>query len=220
MGSKLFVSYLAQSKSQGPCHYTWASQGLTLATAVTSPLVLLSLASRLEKHKSCFSLLLRACAFAIPSGGSDGEESACNAGDLGLIPGSERSSGEGNGNPLLYPCRENFLSRGVWWTAVHGITKSWTRLSDWHTHSLSTLRCLFKRHLGEIPSRCILYKIPVSSSEKAAPVFLILFYSFPFVMPYFYSWLFIVCLLISDTLLTGVLAFWKWGLCFAVISYS
>ena len=40
-------------------------------------------------------------------GGSEGKASACNAGDLGLIPGLGRSSGEGNGNPLQYPCLEN-----------------------------------------------------------------------------------------------------------------
>ena len=43
------------------------------------------------------------------SGGSDSKESACNAGDLGLIPGLGRSPGEGNGNPLQYSCLENFL---------------------------------------------------------------------------------------------------------------
>ena len=45
-------------------------------------------------------------------GGSDGKESACNAGDLGLIPGSGRSPGEGNGNPLHYSCLENPMERG------------------------------------------------------------------------------------------------------------
>ena len=45
-------------------------------------------------------------------GGSDGKESACNAGDLGLIPGSGRSPGEGNGNPLHYSCLENSMERG------------------------------------------------------------------------------------------------------------
>ena len=44
-------------------------------------------------------------------GGSDGKESACNVGDPGLIPGSGRSPGEGNGNPLQYSCLENFMDR-------------------------------------------------------------------------------------------------------------
>ena len=56
--------------------------------------------------------------------------SACNAGDLGSIPGSGRSSGEGNGNPLQYSCLENPMDRGAWWAAVHGVAKSCTRLSD------------------------------------------------------------------------------------------
>ena len=63
-------------------------------------------------------------------GGSDGEESACNAGNLGLIPGLGRSSGGGSGNPLQYSCLENFMDRGPWQAIVHGVAKSQTRLSD------------------------------------------------------------------------------------------
>ena len=63
-------------------------------------------------------------------GGSAGKESACNAGDPGLIPGSGRSPGEGNGHLLQYCCLENPVDRGAWWAAVHGVTKSQTRLSD------------------------------------------------------------------------------------------
>ena len=62
-------------------------------------------------------------------GGSEGKESACNAGDPGLIPGSGRSPGEGNGNQLQYPCLENPMDRGVCWATVHGVAKSRTRLS-------------------------------------------------------------------------------------------
>ena len=47
-------------------------------------------------------------------GGSDGKESACNAQDLGLIPGSGRAPGEGNGNPLQYSCLENPMDGGAW----------------------------------------------------------------------------------------------------------
>ena len=47
-------------------------------------------------------------------GGSNGKESACNAGDLGLIPGSGRFLGEGNGNPLQYSCLENPMDGGAW----------------------------------------------------------------------------------------------------------
>ena len=63
-------------------------------------------------------------------GGSGGEESVCNAGDLGLIPESGRSPGEGNGNPLQYPYLGNPMDKGAWQTTVQGVTKSWTRLSD------------------------------------------------------------------------------------------
>ena len=58
------------------------------------------------------------------SDGSDGEEFACNAGDQGLIPGSGRSPGEGNGYPLLYSCLENLMDRGVWWATVYGAAES------------------------------------------------------------------------------------------------
>ena len=52
-------------------------------------------------------------------GGSDGNKSACNAGDPGSIPGLGRSPGEGNGNPLQYSCLENSMGRGAWQAAVH-----------------------------------------------------------------------------------------------------
>ena len=63
---------------------------------------------------------------------SDGKESACNAGDLGSIPGSGRSSGEGTGNPLQYSCLENPTDRGAWQATGRGVAKSVkeTRLSD------------------------------------------------------------------------------------------
>ena len=55
---------------------------------------------------------------------------AYNAGDLGLVTGSGKSSGEGKGNPLQYSCLENPMDRGAWWTTVHGVAKSQTWLSD------------------------------------------------------------------------------------------
>ena len=58
------------------------------------------------------------------SGGSDRKESACNAGDLALIPGLGRSPGEGNGNPLQYSCLENPMDRGAWQAAVQGLKES------------------------------------------------------------------------------------------------
>ena len=62
--------------------------------------------------------------------GSDGKESACNAGDMDSIPGLGRSPGEGNGNPPQYSCLKNPRDRGAWQAAVHGVAKSQTRLSD------------------------------------------------------------------------------------------
>ena len=53
-----------------------------------------------------------------------GKESACNAEDLGLIPGSERSPGGGHGNPLQYSCYENPMDSGAWWTTVHEVAES------------------------------------------------------------------------------------------------
>ena len=61
---------------------------------------------------------------------SDNKESACNVGDLGLIPGLERSPGGGHGNPLQYSCLENPMDRGAWPATAQGVTKSWTQLSD------------------------------------------------------------------------------------------
>ena len=55
---------------------------------------------------------------------SVGKESACNAGDPGSAPGSGRSPGEGNGNPLQYSCLENPMVEGAWWATVHGAQES------------------------------------------------------------------------------------------------
>ena len=61
--------------------------------------------------------------------GSANKESTCNVGDLGSIPGLERSPGEGNGYPFQYSDLENSMN-----CTVHGVAKSWTRLSDFHFH--------------------------------------------------------------------------------------
>ena len=79
-------------------------------------------------------------------GGSDGKTSACSAEDPGSIPGSGRSPGEGNGNPLQYSCLENSMDGGAWWATVHGVAKSWTQLSDF------TFRCVpAPGHQGATP---------------------------------------------------------------------
>ena len=80
-------------------------------------------ASQLQEEMWCFP------------GGSAVKASASNAGDLGLIPGSGRSPGGGDGNPLQYSCLENSMDRGTWWATVHGVTKSWTRLKWLSMHT-------------------------------------------------------------------------------------
>ena len=63
-------------------------------------------------------------------GGSEGKGSAYNVGDLGSIPGSGRSPGEGNGNPLQYSWLENPTDGEAWQATVHGVAKSWTQPSN------------------------------------------------------------------------------------------
>jgi len=58
--------------------------------------------------------------------GSNGKESACNAGDYGSVPGWGRSHGKGNGYPLQYSCLENTMDRGTWQATVHGVAKNRT----------------------------------------------------------------------------------------------
>ena len=72
-------------------------------------------------------------------GSSDGKASAYNAEDLGSIPMSGRSPGEGNGNPLQYSCLENPVDRGAWWAAAHRVTKSRARLSDFTSLHFTSL---------------------------------------------------------------------------------
>ena len=76
-----------------------------------------------------FNKIKNQCLMDFP-GSSDGKASAYNGGDLGLIPGSGTSPGEGNGNPLQYSCLENPMDGGAWQATVHGVAKSRTGLSD------------------------------------------------------------------------------------------
>ena len=66
--------------------------------------------------------------------GSEGKESACNAGDLGSVSGSGRSPGEGNDYPLQYSCLENPRDRGAWQAPVHGICRVTHRATNTHFH--------------------------------------------------------------------------------------
>ena len=92
------------------------------------------------------TLTSKTCAHGFP-GGSDGKRSACNAGDQGSIPGSGRSPGEGNGNPLQYSCLENLMGRGALQATIYGVAKSQTWLSDSHRHTDMT-EWLTHTHLG------------------------------------------------------------------------
>ena len=99
------------------------------------------LKSLLQHHSSKALILWHSVFFIVqllhPWGfpvGSDGKESAFNVGDLGLISGSGRSPGEGNGNPLQYSCLENSMDGGAWWATVHGVAKSRTWLSEFTFH--------------------------------------------------------------------------------------
>ena len=87
-------------------------------------------------------------------GGSDGKKkSAYNTGDTGSIPGSGRSPGEENGNPLQYSCLENSMNRGACRAIVRGVTNSWTRLKRLSTHShTNTLTDEYQRLLH--PQSC------------------------------------------------------------------
>ena len=79
--------------------------------------------------------------------GSDGKESVYSAGDPGLIPGSGRSPGEGHSNPLQYSYLENPMDGGAWQAIVHGVEKSWTRLS--HLTSLHFTSLHFTTEEGQ-----------------------------------------------------------------------
>ena len=79
-------------------------------------------ATRIFEKAALHSILINYLILGFP-GGSDCKESACNGGDQGPSPGSGRSPGEGNGNPLQYSCLENSTGRGAWWATVCGIAE-------------------------------------------------------------------------------------------------
>ena len=88
-------------------------------------------------------------------GSSVGKESACSAGDPGLIPGSGRSPGEGNGKPLQYPCPENLMDSGAWWAAVH---ESQRVGHDWETQ------------FSSVAQSCLTLCDPMNCSPPGLPV--------------------------------------------------
>ena len=77
------------------------------------------------------------------SGGTVGKNPPTNTADTrdaGSTPRLGRSPGKGNGNPLQYSCPGNPMDGGAWRATVHGVTKSWTRLSNWHICTLSDIQ--------------------------------------------------------------------------------
>ena len=113
-------------------------------------------------------------------GGSDSKASACNAGNLGSIPGSGRSPGEGNGNPLQYSCLENSMDGGG---TLHGVTESQTWLSNFTSlhlvnsnvlelvswfwqmyHGRAWVRAMWE--LGSLPTNLKLFHIPKVKALK------------------------------------------------------
>ena len=87
-------------------------------------------------YNACFiTVILGVIVEGFP-GGSNGKESACNAGDPGLILGLRRSPGEGNGYPLQYSCLENSVDRGAWQATALGVVKSQMQMSDQCTHTV------------------------------------------------------------------------------------
>ena len=88
----------------------------------------------------CMFSYLFSCGFP---GGSDGKDSAYNARNPGLIPGSGRFPREGNGNPFQYTCLENPMDREGWQATVHGVAKSWTLLERLSTHIFFPQRISF-----------------------------------------------------------------------------
>ena len=91
-------------------------------------------------------------------GGSSSKESACNAGNLGLIPGSGRSPGGGHGNPLQYSCWENSMDRGAWGLTVHKVAK---RLSNSYTHTHTHTHTIRLYQPSEFMSKSKAHALPL-----------------------------------------------------------
>ena len=102
-------------------------------------------------------------------GGLDDKVSVYNAGDLDSIPGSGRSPGEGNGNPLQYSCLENPMDRGAGWATVHRVAKSRTRLSDFtFTFTFLYIKCDESISSVQSLSHVQLFATPWTESRQAS----------------------------------------------------
>ena len=113
-----------QADASGPIT-SWHINGEKMETVTD----FIFLVSKITADGDCSHEIKRRLLFGFP-GGSEVKASACNVGDLGSNPGSGRSLGEENGNPLQYSCLENPMDGGAWWATVHGVAKSRTQLSD------------------------------------------------------------------------------------------
>ena len=98
-------------------------------------------------------------------GGSDSEDSVCNAGDQGLIPGLGKSPVEGNGNPLQCSCLENSMDRGACWASAHGVARSRTQLSNF-TFTFMDLDIIILSEISHTETNTICQHLYVESKIK------------------------------------------------------
>ena len=110
------INSLTLSLFYGPLSHPYMTTGKTLPVLIQT---------FVGKVMSLLFSILSRYILSFP-GSSDSKESVCNARYLGLILGSERSPGEGNGYPLQYSCLENSMDRGTWRAALHGVPESYT----------------------------------------------------------------------------------------------
>ena len=101
-------------EQSSPC-YAVGTCWLSISNIAVCTCFIRSLNTLLQRQSIVADLAQAAASRMQASGGSDGEISACRAGDPGSVPGSGRSPGEGNGYPLQYSCLENFMDGGAWW---------------------------------------------------------------------------------------------------------
>ena len=100
-----------------------------------------------------------------------------NAGDirdLGSIPGPERSSGGGNGNPLQHPCLENPMDRGAWQATVHRVTKSQTQLKRLSMHAHTHAR-MWTHSTYQILYSFPWFRSPLINNSRMNPIRISLF---------------------------------------------